>query len=247
MKKSLMLLLLLAGCSAPLAGTRIAAAANLGPVLPELVSSFQALHPGARLEISLASSGMLTAQILEGADYDIFLSADTNFPWEVYRQGHAQEPPFVYALGILVWLSPAPLQQATLQAVLSDPGFRQFVLANPATAPYGAAGLEVLSSLGSAGLTNQAVYAQNISQAVQYILTGVLPGFIPLSAVRTPAVSNFLASGAEYLIVDTSLYSPLRQAGVLLKGADNYARLFCRYLQSAEAREIFIRAGYRYD
>ncbi len=226
---------------------RLAAAANLSPVLPELIQAFREEHPDIVVEYSLGSSGKLSAQILQGADFDIFLSADENRPAELYSQGLGREEPRVYALGLLVYLSPKLIPASSLGQILRESDLKNISLANPVTAPYGRAALQVLDKLQLLGLTNRAVYAQNVGQAVQYVLTTGISGFVPLCAIQTPEVSNLLMKGGAYLRVAPDLYDPIRQSALLLKNTGRDARIFYEFLFSDRAVNILSQAGYSHE
>ncbi len=237
-------LILLSGCAQD--KVSLAVAANLSPLMPSLIEAFHKEYPDISVQYTLSSSGKLAVQILNGADFDIYLSADSTRPMELYAQGWGKVPPRVYALGRLIYIHPAPLEGRDLPALLRDQRLHYISIANPLTAPYGTAALEVLKNLAVAEISNKAVYAQNVAQAVQYVITAAVGGFIPLSALYQPALSNVVAQGG-YIEIDRRLYTPIRQSALLLKNSGKDARLFYEFLFSDQARDVLVQGGYYYE
>ncbi len=237
--------LLLTGCSQPNDKVVVATAANVQFVMRELQKEFEK-GSETRLEIVVGSSGKLTAQIREGAPFDLFVSADTRYPQEIFDNGGGESPPQVYARGTLVlWASDSTVTPSL--EMLTNPEVKKIALANPETAPYGAAAVQVLQKAGIYGqLKNKLVYGESISQTTQYIATGAADvGFTALSVVLTPEMKN----KGRYLKLDSTDYASIDQAAVLLKHSESSpkrdkSREFYGFLYSEKARIIFRKYGY---
>ncbi|WP_455382011.1 molybdate ABC transporter substrate-binding protein [Salinispira pacifica] len=225
---------------------RVAAAANLSFLEGPLTAAFEKSAPSLRVQFSFASSGALTAQILSGAPFDLFMSADTSYPEKVEAAGLAAGAPSVYAIGRLVLFSTRRLDLSRGLDVLRDPSVRTIAVANPQTAPYGKAAMEVLSHAGLDGVRSKLVYSQSIAQVVQYTLTGADVGFINQSALFTHELAPYAKQGVNWIPINPSLYSPVTQAFVLLRDSKHpeAARSFARFLLSPAAQAIFDRYGY---
>ena len=153
---------------------RIAAAADLQPVLPSLIHNFEK-SSGAKVEVSYASSATLATQILNGAPYDIFLAANLAFPQKVVAANLADESaPITYAQGSLVlWARHGLFHHGLTMQSLTSPTVHRIAVANPVHAPYGAAAMAAIQSLGlKAALQPKLVFAENIAQAAQFGQSG---------------------------------------------------------------------------
>jgi molybdate transport system substrate-binding protein len=226
----------------------VAAAGDLRGVLEELKAGFEAGHPGVQLQLSYGASGSLTAQILQGAPFDLFLAADEGFPEQVRRAGLAdRQGPFPYAVGSLVlWvrkdLGLDPVRDGW--KVLASPGIGKVAIANPQVAPYGRA---AEAALRSAGIYEQVkprlVFADNIAQAAQFCQTGAAEaGLLSFTQADNPALRQ---PGTAWK-VPPGTYPPLRQAGVVLKrsACPDQARAFQAYLTGPAGQAALARHGY---
>lgn len=225
---------------------RVAVAANAQFVAAALKDAFEQ-HDPARIELVVSSSGKITAQIAHGAPYAVFLSADMNYPSQLYQKGFAVDKPRVYASGKLVfWSLKTPGRGAGLD-VLSSPDIKAIAVANPATAPYGVATIQALKKAGIyRAVKEKIVYGESISQVNQYLVSGAAEvAFTAKSVVEAPAMKN---KGSWFEVPD-SLYEPIDQGVVLLKSRPEDvlagARRFYQFLFSPRAREIFKAYGYR--
>ena len=236
------LLLCLAGAAPVFAAeARVAVAANFTAAMKEIAAAFTR-DTGHTLKISYGSTGKLYAQIVNAAPFDVFLSADPARPLALVEQGRASRR-FTYALGKLVLWS-ADAGRAVNEQALRRADFRHLAIANPATAPYGAAALAVLQSLGLAdSLQDKLVRGENIAQTYQFVATGNAElGFVALAQLAGDE------RGARWRVPQT-LYPPIRQDAVLLdNGSDNPAALaFMAYLKGAAARALMEDFGYAAD
>lgn len=239
----------LAGFSLPAlhaANVTIAAAANLVYILESLKTEFKAAHPDIILETVTGASGNLFAQTKGGAPFDVFLSADVEYPRKLIEAGLADSQTLtIFARGRLVFWSSHPLGKIPdLAATLRDPQMKKIALANPQTAPYGRAAQQVLERLGEwKPDSGRWVYGENISQTAQFIESGNADGgFIALSLVLSPR----LKGKAAYIEIPESWHEPLHHAGVITEhGKDNAeARLFLSFLREPAARRVFVSFGY---
>ncbi len=223
---------------------RVAVAANAQFVMEQLKTAFQK-KTGLELEAIVSSSGKLTTQIQQGAPYDVFLSADVDYPQTLHKQGLTLNAPIVYAYGSLVLWTLSDLPLSADLKVLSDPAVRHVAIANPATAPYGEA---AISFLKFKKLLEQVqpkiVYGESIAQVNQYILSGAAEvGFTAKSVVLDPG----LIKRGHWVDLPTSGYSPIAQGVVILKRTSllKEARQFVEFLHSPTARRILQKFGYR--
>jgi molybdate transport system substrate-binding protein len=219
---------------------RVAVAANFTQPAREIADLFQQAS-GFSAVMSFGSTGQLFTQITQGAPFDVFLAADQETPQRAAAEGFGLKDTIVtYAVGKVVLFSPS-LDLASGDAVLRKGQFERLAIANPSTAPYGAAALEAMKSLGvEEQLRRRFVYGNNIAQTFQFVETGNAEvGFVALSQVigRDP---KFI-----WIVPDTA-YSPIRQDAILLrKGEQNSAaRAFMAFLQSPEALQVIQRCGY---
>jgi len=226
---------------------RIAVAGNFFKPLKVLAAQFES-QTGDTVQISVAATGKLYAQISNGAPFEIFLAADQKRPTKLVEQQLAvKESQFTYAKGKLVFWSNDPALIDPQGARLKSPDLLHLAIANPKAAPYGEQAVRVLKNMGIyEHLENKLVLGQNIGQTFQYVSNGnVQQGIISLSQVTN---DGKITSGSAWIIPDT-LYQPIQQDAVLLnKGMDNpAARAFLAYLKSPAALQIIRSFGYEVD
>ena len=220
----------------------IAVAANFRSVLDELEPAFEA-ETGHELTISSGSTGKIYAQIVNGAPYDVFLSADRVRPARLEEGGFTIDGSrFTYAAGRLALWEPGASETGPERLARND--FRRIALANPDLAPYGCAARQVLISLGQDEATRKKrVLGENVAQAFSFVRTrNVEIGFVALSQILSlPDVGR-----GAYWTPPEHLYDPIYQDAVLLaRGESNAAaRAFMKFLKSENARAIIERAGY---
>lgn len=221
---------------------RLAVATNFKPVMEGLRTDFET-ETDYRIEVSTGATGTLYAQIVNGAPYDVFLSADEAAPEKLESDGlgmaGTRRP---YALGQLILWSPG--DQIVTQDHLFAPDLRTLALANADLAPYGRAARQVLSALGLENqIQDKLVLGLSVGQAFAFTKTGNAElGFVALSQVLSlPAEAR-----GQYWQVPENLYRPIWQDAILLRnGADNEAaQAFLKFLQSDRARNRIVAAGY---
>ncbi len=228
-------------------GLTVAAAANLRPALEAIVSAFRARNPGVEVGVIYGASGTFLAQIQNGAPFDLFLSADADYPAAVVDKGLADGKAFTYAFGKLAVWTPNGVSidlAGRGLAALDDPAVKKIAIANPAVAPYGRAARAALERAGVLGkLGDRLVLGQSVSQAAQFAEVGAAQAaLLPVSLATTPPLSG---RGKAWL-VPADLYAPVEQAGVVIRGAKRAeeARALARFLSTDEARNVLLRFGY---
>lgn len=233
-------LLVLAGAPAFAADVSAAVAANFTKPAEELGAAFTA-KTGDTVTFSFGATGALYTQISQGAPFEVFFSADSKRPTQAVTEGFAVDGTvFTYAVGKVVLHSPS-LDLTDGAAVLAVNAFQHLSVADPKTAPYGAAAMQTLDKLGlTEALTPKIVTGENISQALQFIDTANAElGFVALSQVIDKPASQVWRVPAEN-------YAPILQDAVLLKAgeADPAAVAFLAFLKGEEARAIIEKYGY---
>jgi molybdate transport system substrate-binding protein len=200
---------------------RVAAAADLGPVLPPILEQFQKAT-GIHAEATFEASAALTTQIQNGAPFDLFLSADLSYPKKLIDAGLADAAgsadsttPIIYARGTLVlWTRKDSHLSAPSLDLLRGSELKRLAIANPERAPYGRAAVAALTSLKLYdNLKPRLVTAENISQTAQFVDSGNADaGLISLTSALTPRLS---ASGS-YFVIPRELYPPIEQGAVIV-------------------------------
>lgn len=223
----------------------VAAAADLSSALPEIAAKYKS-QTGQEVKLTFGSSGNLTTQIRNGAPFDVFFSADEEYPKQLIDAGLAEKDTlYRYAVGRLVlWVasdSPLDLTKSGMQALL-DPAVKKIAIANPEHAPYGRAAQAALRHFGIYDqVSSRLVLGENVSQAAQFVESGnAQTGLIALSHALAPAMK----SKGRYWTVPLDAYPTLNQAAVVPSHSKQKeaARKFIEYLRSPEAASIF--AGY---
>ncbi len=229
---------------------RVAAAGNISFVADAIKKDFTEKYPEIDLEFSFASSGKLAAQIMNGAPFDVFLSADMGYPERLYNEGLTKGEPQVYANGKLVMFTAGKMPLKPDMRFVLEPEIKILAIANPKLATYGTAAAEALTKSGVyEQVKTKFVIGENIFQTVQFTLSAADVGFIAKSALYTPTLSPYKTDSANWWPVPDSLYQPIRQGMVLLeKSAEKKpAQTFMRYIRSESAKNIFKDYGYYYD
>jgi len=224
----------------------VAAAANFIYALGGLNADFANAAPDIKVITATGASGSLVAQIKNGAPFDVFLSADVDYPRALIAAGEADEKSLTtFATGRLVlWSMKADLDVRAIAATVRDPAVKKIAIANRDTAPYGRAAQQALEKLGAwPDAQRKLVVGENITQTAQFVETGNADaGFVALSLVLS---ANLKARG-HWAEVPAALYAPLAHGAVLTtRGAANpAARKYLEFLQSAVARKVLERFGY---
>jgi molybdate transport system substrate-binding protein len=241
MRRSLPLLLLLTGTLAAAQEIVVAAAADMNAALPQLVAAYTK-KTGQTVKFSFGSSGNLANQIRNGAPFDVFFSADEEYPKQLVADGLAVgNSLYRYAVGRLVlWVlseSTLDLQKLGMQALL-DPSVKKIAIANPQHAPYGRAAEAALTHFGIYDqVAAKLVLGENVAQAAQFVESGnAQAGLIALSHALAPAMKN----KGRYWTVPLDSYPTLNQAVVVLSQSkrQDAARKFLEFVRSPEATSL---------
>ncbi len=227
----------------PGATLRIAAAADLQPVMPVLAREYEQ-QTGVKLEVTFGSSSTLATQVINGAPFDVFLSADFSFPEKVVAAGlAAAKEPTAYATGKLVlWArKDSPIQPLSLD-LLTDARVTRIAIANPEHAPYGFAASQALIHLKLADQVKpKLVTAENIAQTAQFVESGNAQiGFLSLTLAR----SEHMQQVGTYVLVPF-LYPKIRQCGVVVRNSHALpeANRFLQWLVSPKVQDSLQRFG----
>jgi molybdate transport system substrate-binding protein len=229
------------------AGTlSIAAAANLVYALDALDTEFNRGAPDVKVTTVTGASGNLVAQIRNGAPFDVFLSADLDFPRALIASGQAQATTLTtFAVGRLVlWTTRKDLDVSDIAAAIRSAQSHKIAIANATAAPYGRAAKEAMERMGVwADAQPKLVVGENISQTAQFVETGNADaGFVAMSLVLSPK----LKEKGTWKEVPAGLYGSLEQGAVITAhGASNAAaQAYLSFLRGPAARKILEEYGY---
>ena len=222
---------------------RIAAAADLRYAMDEIVNLYKTSNPNTTIEIIYGSSGNAYTQILNGASFDMFFSADIKYPKMLINAGLALSEPKLYAIGrIVLWSSTIDISKGFTS--LSEKANIKIAIANPIHAPYGQRAVESLKYYKLyEQVEKQLILGENISQAAQFCISGNAEvGIVALSLALSPSMSKL----GKYIIIDDKSHSPLQQAYVILKNAKENKKVFsfAEFVASKNASVIFEKYGF---
>lgn len=243
--RSLFISLLLSANFAGAQTTTIAVAANMRDAFAEINSAFKATGK-SEIRVVYGSSGNFAAQIINGAPFSLLISADERFPLELSKRGMTLDTGSIYALGKLAIISKnaSNIKLTNNKSEIAGAIMKanKVAIAKPDLAPYGKAALEYLKAEGLWDLAkDKLVYGDNIGVATTYVLTGAADiGFTALSLAKSAEVSK----ETSFILVNPSLYEPIKQRMVLIKGASQEAIELYRFMQSPQAKLILERYGY---
>ncbi|GHV01685.1 molybdate ABC transporter substrate-binding protein [Campylobacterota bacterium] len=235
--KSLILALALAA-SVFAAEITVAAASSYTNALTEVVAAYK---DGA-VKTVFAASGKLTAQIEEGAPFDVFLSADMKYPEAVASKGLAEGSVIATVENkLIVWSQTIDVAKG-LDALL-DKKVKKIAIADPKVAPLGVAAVEALNASKIFGkIESKLVYGENINVPATYVEQGAAD----IAIVGYSVVAKQINEGkGKFAYIDSKLYNPLRYGTVIIKGTKNLAEAekFVAFLKSDTATAIFAKHG----
>ena len=225
---------------------KIAVASNFYPTMKELVTHFESITPNSdttnNIVLISGSSGKHYAQILNGAPFDLFFSADKLRPNMLEKEDvFNNQSRFTYALGKLALWSPFNEYVDSDGQVLYNDDFRFIAIANPRIAPYGIASKETLTSMNLwQDMEEKLVRGENIAQTFQFAKSGNAKlGFVSYSQI----LSLNSSSEGSYWLVPQDMYQPIEQQAILLKDS-SLGKDFLSFIMSDEALDIIKRNGY---
>ncbi len=225
----------------------VAAAADLSVALQEIATNFEK-RTGIAVKLSFGASGALTQQIQNGAPFDLFFSADMDYPRQLIAAGDADGATlYRYAQGKLVlWVpkdSPLAVEEKGVNALL-HPSVKKIAIANPQHAPYGRAAVAALKHFGLyEKISDRLVLGENVAQAAQFVESGnAQAGFVALAHAVAPAMQE----KGKYCVVPADAYPPLDQGVVLISRSQHTqeAAAFLEYIKRADAMAVLKRYGF---
>ncbi len=241
MKQIITILALWVALSAQAQTVKVAAAANLRFAFDEIKTNYAKINPKVTVDVNFGSSGALLQQIVNGAEFDIFMAADNSFPFKLKEQGATSGEIKTYVLGKLaLWSNTIDVSKG--MEVLTDASVKKIAIAKPDLAPYGDRAIECLKSVGLyEKVKDKIIYADNISQAAQFTQTGNAEvGFLAMSLTLSPEMK-----GSVY-VIDPKSYSQIEQTMVLVKNwkTNPEAAKFMKFVLSEQCKPIFEKNGY---
>lgn len=225
----------------------LAAASDLKFAIEEVAAQFER-ETGNKLRLVFGSSGNFYSQILQGAPFQMFMSADESFVFKLADANKTIDRGRAYALGRIGIFVPhgsslkADGALKDVAAALQDGRLQKFAIANPEHAPYGTRAKEALQSAGLwSAIESKLVLGENISQTAQFAASGSTQGgIIALSLAKVPSIAKL----GEFALIPESMHQPLKQRMVLIKDAPPALRAFYEYLATPAAQAIMVRYGF---
>ncbi len=225
----------------------VAAASDLKFAIEELATQFEK-ETGQRLRLIFGSSGNFYSQILQGAPFHLFMSADEDFVFKLADAGKTLDRGRLYAYGRIGIMVPKGSRLKAdgvlkdLAAALKDGRLRKFAIAAPDHAPYGMRAREALKHAGLwEAIEPKLVFGENISQAAQFATSGATEGgIIAYSLALAPQVARL----GDFALIPESWHQPLAQRMVLMKDAPQAARQFYDYLSTPAAQAVMEKYGF---
>jgi len=227
---------------------RIAAAADLRFAMDEIIDAFRQEHPGVRVEVTYGSSGNFYAQLSNHAPFDIFFSADVDYPRRLIREGAAlADTEFLYGVGrLVVWVSrasPIAVEKLGMQSLL-DPSAKKIAIANPRHAPYGRAAVDAMKRMGVYDqVKDRIVFGDSVLQTAQFVQGGGADiGLISHSFALAP---TFRDKG-RYWEVPLDAYPRREQGGVILSWAHDRstAQALRDFVLGERSKSVLRRYGF---
>nr|WP_294786020.1 molybdate ABC transporter substrate-binding protein [uncultured Flavobacterium sp.] len=224
----------------------IVAAANLKAALDSIITVFKIQNPGINPQLTYGASGKFYEQISSGAPFDLFFSADMDYPNQLEKNKLTASKVKMYATGkLVIWSKKRDPNKVKINSLL-DGSIRKIAIGNPATAPYGEKAIESLKFYKIYDkVKSKLVFGENITQATQFVTTGNADiGITALSLVLTP---NMKKEGGKYYIIPEKSHSPLEQGCVILKHGKGNANALKFYNFISSKKAISILKYYGYD
>lgn len=225
--------------------TTVAVATNMKDAFAEINAAYKAAG-NSDIRIVYGSSGNFTAQIMNGAPFNLFISADEHFPIELSKKGKTIDEGVVYAIGKLAIISKnsakMSLANDKTELMRAINKANKIAIAKPELAPYGKAAIEYLKAEGLWDIAkDKLIYGDNIGIATMYVVTGAADlGFTALSLAKSAEV----AKETHFILVNSKLYEPIKQRMVLIKDAPQEAITLYQFMQRPAAKSILQKYGY---
>jgi molybdate transport system substrate-binding protein len=227
---------------------RVAAAADLKFAMSDLAAQYEK-HTGSKLDVTYGSSGNFFSQMQNGAPFDLFFSADIDYPRKLEAAGLADPGTlYEYAIGrIVIWAPPDSKIDVAKRGwnALLDVSVQKIAIANPEHAPYGRAAVAAMKKAGIyERVAAKLVYGENISQTAQFAQSGnAQAGIVALSLAVSPAMKD-----GQRWEIPAEMHAPIEQGAVLLKGARNKraARKFLDFVKSDAGRVTLAKYGFAF-
>lgn len=231
--------------TSPSSDVVIAAAADLKFAMDSLIAIFSKQNPGINVRVTYGSSGNFFQQIVNGAPFDLFFSADVDYPRQLQQQGKTLSDVRIYGTGQLVLWSKTIDPSIDKMNTLLDNAVKKIAIANPAHAPYGQRAAESLHYYGlTEKVKDRLVIGENIAATAQYALTGAADvGIIALSLALSPTMQQ---AGGKYWLIPANSHQPLQQGFTLLSHAEDNtgAQQFVTFFTSPAAASILRTFGF---
>lgn len=220
----------------------VACAANMQFAMDSIAVLFEAEH-GIKCEITSGSSGMLTSQIENGAPYDVFVSANMNYPETIYSNGHGEKP-IIYATGRLIFVTAKDKSYQSLEEALEDEKLERIGIADHQIAPYGMAANQFLNESGrQESMQGRLVIGESIGQINSYITTGAVDGAFTSYSFKVKNEENY-----TYFEVDPALFDPINQGAMVLNhGLENSpeeSELLVNFFSTDKCKDVLKYFGY---
>ena len=238
---------LLTGLSGPALGQKvlIAAASDLKFALDSIITIYKQTNSRSTVQVTYGSSGKFYEQVRRGAPFDVFFSADLEYPERLQRQSHCIGEVVKYGEGRLVVWSLKKDVEVNAMRTLAEPDVRNVAIANPLHAPYGKRAAQALVHFKLYDLVKpKLVYGENISQTAQFLTTGAADaGIIALSLALSPAMKKY---GRSFYLIPEQSHQRLEQGYVILRHAEGNpeVREFISFFQGERSREILMYFGF---
>lgn len=241
MKKTIICLIMVLSVGLQAQTIKIAAAGNLRFILDEIKTKYAKINPNTDIVVNLGSTGTLFQQIVNGADFDLFMAADKVYPNKLKDQGIVSGEVKTYAFGkLVIWSNTVDVSKGL--EILTDKSVNHIAIAKPEVAPYGDRAVQCLKYYNLFDkVKDKIVYADNIAQTAQFAQTGNAEiGFLALSLAMAPEMKG------TYFLLDMKSYKPVEQAMVLIKGWESKpeaARLM-RFILNDDCKPVFRKYGF---
>ncbi len=216
---------------------KVALAANMALAFKQIKTQFNKIYPNINIISTISSSGQLATQIQNGANYEIFISADLIYPNALKK--FALSDVKTYAKGGLTLSSTKYFDTKKGLNILKDKSIKKISIANPKTAPYGKASMQVLKKLNLYDdIKHKLVFAPNISSALSYVLKATDIGIVATSSLIDLKTKLYSVN------INSTLHKPLTQGVILLKNSSAEAKLFFDFFLSNKTQHILKQYGY---